>query len=399
MERDPLVSIIAPVYNVEQYLPKMIDSVLAQTFTDFELLLVDDGTPDNSGKICDEVAARDNRIRVIHKKNGGSASARNEGMKAAKGKYFFFVDSDDWIEEKMLETLVGTAEKYQCMLTVTGYCMEYYEDGKATAYDVSPEPAAYLDQEDFRRNAYRYFNQSFFAFPWNKLYLADHIRKNKITWPENFRQWNDLPFNVDYMMDISSAVFVPGSMYHYFRSRPGAEGAVVSESPVLYSIRREQFEYILKLYQYWGVNDTESMGEIHAYYVSRLLQCIQETAAQEGIPKKEKYRQIKEILSDGQTRKSLGMAKPKNFMMRTVVLPLRWGLVSPCYIEGKAIGFVKNKMANTFYHLRASVVNKGTVRKKMWGGVQLLTELRSASPVISFRLIDMSGAAAERMVA
>ncbi|MDT6814838.1 glycosyltransferase, partial [Enterococcus faecium] len=93
------ISIIVPVYKVEKYLRKCVDSILAQTFTDFEVILVDDGSPDNSGKICDEYAEKDNRVRVIHKENGGLSSARNAGIDVARGKYLGFVDSDDYIDE------------------------------------------------------------------------------------------------------------------------------------------------------------------------------------------------------------------------------------------------------------------------------------------------------------
>ncbi|HFU5892253.1 TPA: glycosyltransferase family 2 protein, partial [Enterococcus faecium] len=89
------ISIIVPIYNVEQYLRKCVDSILAQTFTDFEVILVDDGSPDNSGAICDEYAKLDSRVRVIHKENGGLSDARNAGIEIAKGKYLGFVDSDD----------------------------------------------------------------------------------------------------------------------------------------------------------------------------------------------------------------------------------------------------------------------------------------------------------------
>ncbi len=94
----PKVSVIVPVYKVEKYLPECIESILAQTFTDFELILVDDGSPDNSGKICDDYAARDSRIRVFHKENGGVSSARNLGLDNARGEWVTFVDSDDWLE-------------------------------------------------------------------------------------------------------------------------------------------------------------------------------------------------------------------------------------------------------------------------------------------------------------
>ncbi|MBP3302670.1 MAG: glycosyltransferase family 2 protein [Opitutales bacterium] len=102
----PKVSVIVPVYKVEKYLPECIESVLAQTFTDFELILVDDGSPDNSGKICDDYAARDSRIRVFHKENGGVTSARRLGVENSRAKWIMFVDSDDCIFPKALEVLV-----------------------------------------------------------------------------------------------------------------------------------------------------------------------------------------------------------------------------------------------------------------------------------------------------
>ena len=107
------ISIIVPVYNTEKYLHRCVDSILAQTFTDFELLLIDDGSKDNSGKICDEYAAKDNRIRVFHKENGGVSSARNLGLDNACGKYIIFMDADDyWYDATALEQLYVTAETY-----------------------------------------------------------------------------------------------------------------------------------------------------------------------------------------------------------------------------------------------------------------------------------------------
>lgn len=105
------ISVIIPVYNVEEYLERCVDSVLAQTFTDIEVILVDDGSTDNSGKICDEYAEKDPRISVIHKENGGLSDARNSGIEAANGKYIGFVDSDDYIDTDMYEFLYGIAQK------------------------------------------------------------------------------------------------------------------------------------------------------------------------------------------------------------------------------------------------------------------------------------------------
>ena len=105
------VSIIVPVYKVEQYLVRCVDSIIKQTYRDIEIILVDDGSPDNSGKMCDYLALTDARVKVIHKENGGLSSARLAGFKAAKGKYIQFVDSDDYIEHTMTEKLVSCMEK------------------------------------------------------------------------------------------------------------------------------------------------------------------------------------------------------------------------------------------------------------------------------------------------
>ena len=109
--QSPKISIIVPVYKVEQYLPKCIDSILAQTFQNWELLLIDDGSPDNSGNICDEYAHKDSRIRVFHKKNGGVSSARNLGLDYAEGDYVMFVDSDDWISNDCLQVCLDEIKK------------------------------------------------------------------------------------------------------------------------------------------------------------------------------------------------------------------------------------------------------------------------------------------------
>ena len=109
MQQDILVSVIVPVYNVEQYLPRCVDSILSQTYKNLELILVDDGATDSSGTICDEYAAKDSRVRVIHKENGGLSSARNAGIDIASGEYLEFVDSDDWIEPDTVESMLGMA--------------------------------------------------------------------------------------------------------------------------------------------------------------------------------------------------------------------------------------------------------------------------------------------------
>lgn len=120
MKQDILVSVIVPVYNVEEYLTRCVDSILVQTYGNLEVILVDDGAKDCSGKICDEYAGKDSRVRVIHKENGGLSSARNAGIDIARGDYLEFVDSDDWIEPDAVESMLSMARTHQVELVVGG---------------------------------------------------------------------------------------------------------------------------------------------------------------------------------------------------------------------------------------------------------------------------------------
>ena len=119
--KNPQISVIVPVYNVEKYLSRCIDSILSQTFTDFELLLIDDGSADSSGKICDEFAMKDERIRVFHKENGGVASARQLGVDEAKGLYSIHADGDDWVEPNMLERMYLKITETGADMVITDY--------------------------------------------------------------------------------------------------------------------------------------------------------------------------------------------------------------------------------------------------------------------------------------
>lgn len=163
------ISIIVPVYNLEDYLPKCIDSVLMQTFTNFELILVNDGSTDNSGEICNEYAKNDHRIKVVHKANGGVASSRNTGLEVAKGKYIGFVDNDDYINQYMFEMLYNNAIIHSADIVVCGYMdvdEGQYENTKVlhSNYQIK-----HFNNIEALNELYTINNVTFLV-PWNKLY-------------------------------------------------------------------------------------------------------------------------------------------------------------------------------------------------------------------------------------
>lgn len=178
----PLFSIIIPVYNVEKYLNKCVDSVLNQTFTDFEVILVDDGSPDNCPAICDSYAEKDKRVRVIHKQNGGLICARKSGLEAARGDYIGFVDSDDWIEENMYELFADMIKKYSPDMVLSDF---YFDSGKEIINSEQLFEQEFYDKKSLNEKLYpvMLFSGIYFKFGvnpccWSKVYKKELLKKN-----------------------------------------------------------------------------------------------------------------------------------------------------------------------------------------------------------------------------
>lgn len=352
----PAISVITPVYKVEKYLRKCVDSILNQTFTDFELFIVDDGSPDKCGEIADEYERKDSRVHVIHKENGGAPSARNAGIAEATGRYFYFPDSDDWLEPTYLNELYTLAEKTGAKLVVSGYTMEYFENGSAQSYEVSVEEKNFSTRSEVRNNLHNYFNNMMMAVPWNKLYRADYIRENKILFPS--LKWDDLHFNMEVIMDIDSVAISSSSGYHFFRSRQGSETTTVFDG-MLYQKRKEQFEHILKVYKHWKVRDPKVLSVIYGYFAARLVQCVQEISISNSQDKK---KLVQEIFDDPVSRKALKVGKIDSKLLQIAAMPMRHYNVTGSIMMGNMIGFVKLHMASVFYKLKSVSVNKAAVR-------------------------------------
>lgn len=203
----PELSIIVPVYKVEKYLPRCIDSILAQTFRDFELILIDDGSPDNCGAICDDYAARDSRIKVIHQENAGVSAARNAGLDIASGTYLGFVDSDDWIEPEMYETMIATAKEKNVDVVVCGinYCEE---DGAFIRSDLKTEGS--YDTEQMLSALYGMPNP-LGGGCWNKLILAAPIGqcrfRNGVAMAEDWLYLFECFFSCSTLYKISPSMY------------------------------------------------------------------------------------------------------------------------------------------------------------------------------------------------
>ena len=222
-----VITVIIPVYNVEKYIDRCVKSVLAQSFSNLEIILVDDGSPDSSPAICDAYEKKDERIKVIHKKNGGLASARNAGMEVMTGTYLFFLDSDDWLEPDGLERLYRIAEE-QKVDFVRYRAIRTGWPGAAENIPCRVEPVrelteGFYDKTRIVKEIYpRLLATSAITMgpvvgAWGALYRVDFLKKNQIRFYEDVKFSEDLIFSANVVRAANSFYFVdtPGT-YHYF---------------------------------------------------------------------------------------------------------------------------------------------------------------------------------------
>lgn len=206
---DKLLSIIVPVYKVEKYLPRCLDSILAQTYKNLEVLLIDDGSPDNSGAICDEYASRDNRIRVFHKENNGVSSARNLGLKEAKGEYIGFVDSDDFIASEMYAVLVANLEEHDADISICGFVQEdtsgvfhrYFKEDITINLSTDEQIECLLEN--------RYYRCSI----WDRIFKKEVL--NNVSFHKDIKIYEDMLFDYEAIKNSQKAVYTSTPYYYY----------------------------------------------------------------------------------------------------------------------------------------------------------------------------------------
>ena len=200
------VSLISPVYKAELYLRRCLDSILAQTLEDWELILVDDGSPDRSGEICDEYAARDSRIKVIHKANGGVSAARQDGLDAAKGDYVIHVDPDDWIEADMLEGMYGKVLSDNADMVIC----DYVEDSTASSKTIKQAPSDLSSKVVFKELFHNLHGSC-----WNKLVRRSLFQTYGIRFPDDYTILEDLYVTAMLCSHDIRISYLPKAFYHY----------------------------------------------------------------------------------------------------------------------------------------------------------------------------------------
>lgn len=259
-----LISIVVPIYNVEQYLDKCIESILKQTYENIEIILVNDGSTDNSANICNKYEKKDTRIKVIHKKNGGLSDARNIGINNAKGKYIIFIDSDDWIDINMVKNLYSISLKYNADI-VQGEYIEAYKEDDIIKNNMNKEEII-CNSDQMLESLYgdKYVKS---VVVWNKIYKKDLFEN--IRFPKG--KLNEDEFTTYKIFHKAKVIVDTDITVYYYRQREGSimrSGFKKNRLDILEAfIERQEYFKINKMYKLEKITEARICGLLKYFYV------------------------------------------------------------------------------------------------------------------------------------
>lgn len=242
---DLMVSIIIPVYNAEKSIGRCVDSVLNQGFGDFELLLVDDGSTDSSGELCDEFQKRDSRVRVIHKENSGVSDARNMAMDLAKGKYIQFLDSDDWITPDATSLMVRAAEENGCDMVISDF---YRVVGERVSHKGDIDKGGVLSLEEYAAFMMENPADFYYGVLWNKLFQRKIVEEHKLRMDKAISWCEDFMFNLEYIRHTKTIYALRVPVYYYVKTKGSLASQGLSISKTI-KMKRMVFEYYHDFYK------------------------------------------------------------------------------------------------------------------------------------------------------
>ena len=330
-------SVIMPVYNVEKYLETAINSVLAQSFKDFELILIEDASPDGCAAICDRLADVDKRIKVIHNKiNSGLGGARNTGLSIATGEFVLFMDSDDTITPNTLEILNREASDYD--ITVFGI-NRFFENKDGKVYKTEqliPHPVKTMNLNQSGQLLIELNKAGVFPFAWNKAYNRKFLLNCNHQF-ENTKLIEDFLFNVFLFQKSEKINVISDCLYNY--RKPAHQTLASSYSPEFLELSKRKFLLEKELLENTNCNNDDNLQFVYYVFVKHLLSYFVRNRI---LPKNEQKRLISLALNDALVKEVLSKYNPNGFAMKIIAFPLKNQKINLCYTISALIDKIKN---------------------------------------------------------
>ncbi|MBE5947836.1 MAG: glycosyltransferase family 2 protein [Lachnospiraceae bacterium] len=302
------VSIIVPVYNVEKDIGKCVDSIISQTYKDWDLWLIDDGSKDESPSICDAFAQYDERIQVVHKENGGVSSARNRGLEEATGDYILFVDSDDYLESCALEKLVDATDKGKADVVLCGFYYRMFEDNSYVE-NVPDNYFAGNNSELIEQCFVNMFQRDLFNPPWNKLIKRSVIEQRGIKFNEKISILEDLAFSIQVLGACKKIVVLNDAVYNY---------VFKSQNNLVHKFHANFFEALKYmdscLSEYISDNQANILIDAQQeFFIKKIYAYLRKVYTDSGYDNKRKYQEISKICRDEDVQRYVSQYNVKEF--------------------------------------------------------------------------------------
>ncbi|EOU1649187.1 MAG: glycosyltransferase family 2 protein [Clostridium perfringens] len=314
-----ILSIVIPVYNVEKYIKRCIESIIDKYNEHIEIILVDDGSTDNSGKICDEIAAMSKNISVIHKANGGLADARNSGIKVSGGNYIQFLDPDDWVESNIYDTIFPILKLYKPDLIKFGY--NRVINGKVVYKEFPKVEEGYHEKEDFRKKVFSValgngklfdYNSSFIMSACMTIYNLEIIKKYELYFKSEREILNeDILFNLEFLNQCDNS-YILHNYFYYYDCRDGS---------LTQRYKPNMYERKIKLLDYYekNVNGKDVLNIYKVNYAQFIVEHIYDCAVMEvqwNLNKKECIKRLKIIFDDKRLENAISLLQTKNLSLK-----------------------------------------------------------------------------------
>ena len=317
-----LVTIIVPVYNVEKYLKKCIDSLVNQTYKNLEIILVNDGSTDNSPNICDESSKADKRVKVIHKENGGLSDARNTGIAVARGDYITFLDSDDYAELLMIERAMKVVKKTNPDIVIWNYYVDYADKTEMIYKSkVASGINGYYSKENFQKISLSEKTIVLLGYAWNKLYKAEIINKKHHLFTKGLSLVEDIVFNAPILEDVDSIFFMNQPFVHYMQRPRETLGAKFYDN--FFEMKKLALVAIEELLINWGYSHDEVSEIINFSGFNALKETIRLLTKSSNYDNKQKIIYIHNLLNDEATVKYLDQVNSKNKKDKFLLLMMK----------------------------------------------------------------------------
>ena len=349
----PFVSVIIPVYNSEAHLPMAIDSILSQTFGEFELILVNDKSTDSCAEICDSYAGADPRVHVIHKPaNQGSGEARNTGIDAAKGRYIWFVDSDDRVEPDVIEAVHRSVTDHAAQVVVFGCVEEYFDRGGKLHHSVPicPDERTATDFESVHRCVMPLEEITLYGYVWNKFYLLELVRDSGARF-RTVKLNEDFFFNIELFMTVESMNILAISPYYYAkRMESSLTTGFVAE---YFQIHEQSVRALYDQHQKWGMLENTVSQKIANIYVRYIFSAIQRNFdSRSGMNADSRKRFLADLFDTELYNTLIPFAKSDNRMLKPLIAALKNRSAGRALRFGRVIYIVKSKLPIVFSVLK-----------------------------------------------